>query len=93
MHLLYYVSSPGFKLITANTQRYATVYHGGLIFKDTCHTLQVSVFTPVWYRAQHNFWVLLWVILTMYNFSPVSPLTHKWPCLTSGPHMNTQSAL
>lgn len=56
MHLLYYVSSPGLKLITVNTGRYATVYQGGLIFKDTGHTLQVSMFTPVWYRAQHNFW-------------------------------------
>ena len=41
------VSSPGSKLITANTQRYATVYRGGLVFKDTCHTLQAFVFTSV----------------------------------------------
>lgn len=58
MQVLYYVSPPGSKLITANAQRYATVYQSGLTFKDTRHTLQAFVFNPQSvYRAQHSLWV------------------------------------
>lgn len=92
------VSSPKSKQVAANTQSYTTAYQGAFMFKDTCHTLQAFVFTPVCAQstAQLLGVIPMWVILAMYNFSPVSPLNSqvalsKYSC-SSCPHMNTQNA-